>query len=84
MSFERRKGTLADYINSSEFECDDPDEDNILLENDDYSSTADEIPETPTTIDSDNIHEFSFDYEAFQNVRERASNLNEYDGNDIT
>ena len=40
MSFERRKGTLADYINSSEFECDDPDEDNILLENDDYSSTA--------------------------------------------
>ncbi|CAG8478665.1 12648_t:CDS:2 [Funneliformis caledonium] len=70
--------TLADYINSCEFECNDPDKDNILLENDDYSITTNntcEIPATLTTNDSnsEDTHEFLFDYEAFQNAKEKAS-----------
>ncbi len=36
-----KKGALVDYINSSEFKYDDPDKDNILLENDNYSITTD-------------------------------------------
>ncbi|CAG8669941.1 2570_t:CDS:1, partial [Funneliformis mosseae] len=64
--------TLADYINSSEFEYNDPDKNNILLKNDDYSFTTDNISKilvTPSTND-DNNHEFLFDYKAFQNAKE--------------
>ncbi|CAB4397123.1 unnamed protein product [Rhizophagus irregularis] len=81
MSFEDEdtcfweKGVLADYVNSSEFEYNDPDKDNILLENDDYSITTDNTSETPS------IHEFLFDHEAFQNAKD---SLNEYNENDIT
>ncbi len=90
MSFEDentcfwKKEALADYINSSEFEYNNPDKDNILLENDNYSITIDntsEISSTPIIITND-IHEFLFDYEAFQNAKEKAS-LNEYNKDDI-
>jgi len=49
MSFEDentcfwKKEALADYINSSEFEYNNPDKDNILLENDKYSDNTSEI-----------------------------------------
>jgi len=79
------KGALADYIDSSEFEYDNPDKDNILLENDDYSITTDntsEISSTPA-ITTNSIHEFLFDHEAFQNAKEKVS-LNEYNEDDIT
>ena len=88
MSFEDEdtcfweKGVLADYINSSEFEYDDPDKDNILLENDDYSITTDNASETSLTP-ATTTNEFLFDHEAFQNAKEKAS-LNEYNEDDIT
>ncbi|CAG8741997.1 13337_t:CDS:1, partial [Funneliformis caledonium] len=81
-----KNGCFNNYI-SSELECDDPDKDYMLLENDDYSITTDntsEIPSTPvTTINDDNcIHEFLFDYEALQNTKEKIS-LDEYNDDDI-
>ncbi|CAG8751490.1 10940_t:CDS:1, partial [Funneliformis caledonium] len=61
-----------------EFKCNNPDKDNILLKNDNYSFTTDntyEILIIPSINDSNNedIYEFLFNYKAFQNVKKRAS-----------
>src|ERR1044072_6355417 len=92
MSFEDentcfwKKKTFDNY--SNEFECDDPDKDYILLENDDYSITTDntsEVPSTPATTINDNncFREFLFDYKAYQNAKEKVD-LNEHNEDNIT
>ncbi|CAG8597714.1 7736_t:CDS:2, partial [Funneliformis mosseae] len=84
MSFENesicfwKMRTLANYINSCKFKCNNPNKDNILLENNDYSITTDntcEILATPTTnySNSEDTHEFLFYYKAFQNGKEKVS-----------